>query len=217
MTPYDGAIMAAGAALAVGGAVSSAIKQPAKNTLDYPRKFVAWTLLLSCATPGALAAYQSPSAAAAALPVLSAYLLATIAGLIGAGYGYWLRYQALPTRKQWWYAAPALLAAVAWAYWITTEPSDYASCVLEKMPGVANDPAAYAVARDCRQRYGQQQDARNYQSLPASDECTAKYASLTPNRSAANMIAGACNIKFGFDISTAKPLRPFNGALDTPR
>lgn len=89
---------------------------------------------------------------------------------------------------------PALLlltAAPAFA-------ANYAACVLDKMPGVANDVAAHSVYQLCLQEHPgglaavPQGSGRGFFGYNSGAECTAKKAGDTRSQRAAYMISGAC-------------------------
>lgn len=89
---------------------------------------------------------------------------------------------------------PALLlltAAPAFA-------ANYATCVLDKMPGVANDVAAHSVYQLCLQEHPggpeavQQGSGRGIFGYNSGAECTAKKAGDTRSQRAAYIIGGAC-------------------------
>lgn len=75
---------------------------------------------------------------------------------------------------------------------------NYATCILDKMPGVANDVAARAVYQVCKkERPGSlnavvQGSGRGFFGYSSGAECTAKKASNTHSQQAAYMIGNAC-------------------------
>lgn len=76
--------------------------------------------------------------------------------------------------------------------------ANFATCVLDKLPGTANDVAAQAVYQVCRGEHPGGLDAvaqgsgRGMFSFKSGPECTAKKAGGTRSSQAANMIARAC-------------------------
>lgn len=108
---------------------------------------------------------------------------------------------------------PALLlltAAPAFA-------ANYATCVLDKMPGVANDVAAHSVYQLCLQEHPgglaavPQGSGRGFFGYESGAECTAKKAGDTRSQQAAYMINGACRKLYD---EYPAGLRPFTGKLD---
>ncbi|MBO9679563.1 MAG: hypothetical protein J7556_15075 [Acidovorax sp.] len=103
-----------------------------------------------------------------------------------------------------------LASAPAWA-------ANYASCVLDKLPGVANDVAAQAVHQVCLSEHpggleGVQQGAgRGFLAPKSGADCTAKRAADTRSNQAAYLIGVACRRLY----DDAPPgLKPFSGKLD---
>lgn len=76
--------------------------------------------------------------------------------------------------------------------------ADYATCVLDKMPGVANDTAAQAVHQLCLGEHPggiqavAQGSGRGFLSFKSGAECTVKKAADTRSNQAAHMIGVAC-------------------------
>lgn len=83
------------------------------------------------------------------------------------------------------------LSSSAWA-------GNFAECILDKMPGTANDVAASAVWQVCRSAYPggiesvKQGDGRGFFGYSNGNECLAKKASDTQSQRAALMIGSAC-------------------------
>lgn len=84
---------------------------------------------------------------------------------------------------------------------LTTPPAfaaNYATCILDKMPGVANDVAAHSVYQLCLQEHPDglaavpQGSGRGFFGYESGAECTAKKAGDTRSQQAAYMISGAC-------------------------
>lgn len=106
-----------------------------------------------------------------------------------------------------------LLAAVAGPAFA----ANYATCILDKMPGVANDVAARAVYQVCKKEHPGSLNAvvqgsgRGFFGYSSGAECTAKKASDTHSQQAAYMIGAACRKLYDEHPSG---LRPFKGKLD---
>ena len=101
-----------------------------------------------------------------------------------------------------------LAAAPAWA-------ANYATCILDKMPGTANDVAAQAIYQVCKSKHGglqtvAQGSGRGLFSYDSGAECTAKKAADTRSNQAAHMIGAACRKLYDEPVK----LIPFNGKLD---
>lgn len=88
-------------------------------------------------------------------------------------------------------AAIALLAAApAFA-------ANFATCLLDKLPGTQNDVAAQAVYQVCKSKHGglqavAQGSGRGLFGYDSGAECTAKKAGDTRSNQAAHMIGVAC-------------------------
>ncbi|CAM3407272.1 TrbM protein [Paracidovorax anthurii] len=84
-----------------------------------------------------------------------------------------------------------LCAPTAWA-------GDYATCILDKAPGVANEAAAAAVHQMCLEENPgglqavAQGSGRGLFGFKSGAECTAKKASDTRSARAGLLISGAC-------------------------
>ncbi|MGB3881996.1 MAG: hypothetical protein WA955_15610 [Diaphorobacter nitroreducens] len=93
---------------------------------------------------------------------------------------------------RWIIAALTLAAAPAWA------ASNYAGCILEYAPKVANDTAAQAVHQLCLGQHPGGIEAvprgsgRSMLGFKSGAECTAKKAGETRSQQAAYMVAVAC-------------------------
>ena len=100
-------------------------------------------------------------------------------------------------------AAPALAANMA-------------TCLLDRLPGVANDVAAQAVFQVCASEHPggiqavPQGDGRGLLGFKSGADCTAKKASDTRSTRAAELIGVACRRLYDAPVK----LRPFNGKLD---
>lgn len=73
--------------------------------------------------------------------------------------------------------------------------ANYAACVLDKMPGVANDVAAQAVYNSCLEKYPEdvkQGSGRGFFGYASSTECIADKARDTRSAKAARFIGFAC-------------------------
>lgn len=92
---------------------------------------------------------------------------------------------------RWIIAALTLATTPAWA-------GNYATCVLDKAPGIANEPAAYAVAQLCRSEHPgglnavQQGSGKGWFGFKSGAECITKKAGDTRSNQAALMIGAAC-------------------------
>lgn len=76
--------------------------------------------------------------------------------------------------------------------------ANYASCILDKMPGLANDVAANAVRQMCMSQHPggltaiEQGSGRGFFSYKSGAECVVKKAGDTRSQSAAATIGAAC-------------------------
>lgn len=75
--------------------------------------------------------------------------------------------------------------------------ANYATCLLDKLPGTQNDVAANAVLQVCQSKHGgiqtvAQGSGRGMFSPDSGAECTAKKAADTRSNQAAHMIGVAC-------------------------
>lgn len=76
--------------------------------------------------------------------------------------------------------------------------ANYATCLLDKMPGVANDVAAHAVRQVCRAEHPSGMDGapqgsgRGFFGFKSGAECILKKAGDTRSQSAAATIGAAC-------------------------
>ena len=106
-------------------------------------------------------------------------------------------------------AAIALLAAApAFA-------ANFATCLLDKLPGTQNDVAAQAIYQVCNSKHGgiqtvAQGSRRSLFGYDSGAECTAKKAADTRSNQAAHMIGAACRKLYDEPVK----LIPFNGKLD---
>ncbi len=87
--------------------------------------------------------------------------------------------------------AAMLISAPAWA-------ANYATCVLDKAPGAANDVAAHAIYQLCLSENPgglgavAQGSGRGLFGFKSGAECTARKAGDTRSQQAAAMLAAAC-------------------------
>jgi hypothetical protein len=85
----------------------------------------------------------------------------------------------------------ALLPSFAFA-------SNYAECILEAVPGVENDPAAYAAHQVCLSKFPgglqavKQGAGRGFFAYDSGAECTLKEAGGTRSQRGAAMISASC-------------------------
>ena len=76
---------------------------------------------------------------------------------------------------------------------------DFATCVLDKMPGVQNDAAAYAINRLCLEKYPDglsgvaQGSGRGVFSYDSGAECAASKSAKTPSLVGGQSIYRSCN------------------------
>lgn len=94
--------------------------------------------------------------------------------------------------------------------------ANYAECLLEKLPGTANDVAANAIWETCQAKHPgglqviEQGSGRGWFSFKSGAECTAKTAGDTRSRMAALGISSACNKLYD------PPPEPFDLFKDLP-
>lgn len=89
--------------------------------------------------------------------------------------------------------AAALLLTLTVPAWA----ADFATCILDKMPGTQNDVAAQAIYQVCNSKHGglqtvAQGSGRGLFGYDSGAECTAKKAGDTRSNQAAHMIGVAC-------------------------
>ena len=87
----------------------------------------------------------------------------------------------------------ALLLAACSSAWA----ANYATCLLDKLPGTQNDVAAQAIYQVCNSKHGgiqtvAQGSGRGLFGYDSGAECTAKKAADTRSNRAAHMIGVAC-------------------------
>ena len=90
--------------------------------------------------------------------------------------------------------------------------ANYATCVLDKMPGVANDVAAYAVYNTCHDKYPgdvEQGSGRGFFGYASSTECIADKARDTRSAKAAQFVGVACRKLYDEPNPFAKYVNPF--------
>jgi hypothetical protein len=91
---------------------------------------------------------------------------------------------------------------------------NFATCILDEMPGIQNDPAAYAVYRMCVAKFPKimnevvQGSGRGFFSYKNGAECAAKLAGKTQSRQAGTFIVVACNKLY----NEPNPFDPFDAA-----
>ena len=92
------------------------------------------------------------------------------------------------------YIAAALLLTLTVPAWA----ADFATCILDKMPGTQNDVAAQAIYQVCNSKHTgglqtvAQGSGRGLFGYDSGAECTAKKAGDTRSNQAAHMIGVAC-------------------------
>lgn len=93
--------------------------------------------------------------------------------------------------------------------------TNYAECILESVPGVENDPAAYAAHQVCLSKFPgglqavKQGAGRGFFAYDSGAECTLKEAGGTRSQRGAAMISASCRKLYdtpaaAFDPSTAR-------------
>lgn len=81
---------------------------------------------------------------------------------------------------------------------VVASASDYAQCVLERVPGVANDAAAIAAHQVCLSKFPggiqsvKQGSGRGFFGYDSGAECTLKKAGETRSQRGAAMISASC-------------------------
>lgn len=106
----------------------------------------------------------------------------------------------------------AVLALVA----AQAQAANYATCLLDKLPGTQNDVAAQANMQVCLGKFSggiesvPQGQGRGLFGFNSGAECTAKKAGDTRSNQAAVLIGVACRKLYDEPIK----LTPFNGKLD---
>ncbi|MEQ6437214.1 hypothetical protein V8Z74_19605 [Comamonas sp. w2-DMI] len=96
------------------------------------------------------------------------------------------------------------------------QAANYATCLIDKLPGTQNDTAAQAVHQVCIAEHPgglqavPQGNGRGLFGFSSGAECTVKKAGDTRSNRAAQLIGVACRRLY--DAPTQ--LRPFNGRLD---
>lgn len=87
--------------------------------------------------------------------------------------------------------------ALAFAFAGQAQAANFATCLLDKLPGTQNDVAAQAVYQVCKSKHGglqavAQGSGRGLFGYDSGAECTAKKAADTRSNQAAHMIGAAC-------------------------
>lgn len=89
------------------------------------------------------------------------------------------------------------LAVLLFAACTPAWAANFATCILDKMPGTQNDVAAQAIYQVCNSKHGglqtvAQGSGRGLFGYDSGAECTAKKSSDTRSNQAAHMIGMAC-------------------------
>lgn len=99
--------------------------------------------------------------------------------------------------------APVLLAALAGCYNSQFPPSNFAECILDKMPGAANDAVVMSVHRICSQEHAggyfaiERGSGRGWFGFDNPEACIIKKAADTRLPRAAMSISVACRCLYG--------------------
>lgn len=111
---------------------------------------------------------------------------------------------------RWIIAALTLATTPVWA-------ANYATCLLDKLPGTQNDSAASAIVSVCSSKHKgevEQGSGRGFFGYDSGAECHAEKAKETPSNRAAYLMRWACNRLYDkpnffdkFDESTAVPVK----------
>lgn len=94
----------------------------------------------------------------------------------------------------------AIILSVAIPF--SASAGNFASCILDTMPGIQNDPAAHAAMRLCLDRHPggyagvEQGEGRGFFSFNSGAECAVKKGAGTTSRIAGAQIFNACNKLF---------------------
>lgn len=107
-----------------------------------------------------------------------------------------------------------LILVAGMSFAVPSMGANMATCLLDRLPGVANDVAAQAVFQVCSAEHPggiqavPQGDGRGMLGFKSGPECTAKKAGDTRSTRAAELIGMACRRLYDipFDPSTARPL-----------
>lgn len=108
------------------------------------------------------------------------------------------------------------LAALAMLCSPAAFAANFATCILDKMPGTQNDIAASAVYQVCQGKHPgliaavAQGSGRGIFAFDSGAECTAKKAGETRSQRAAMLVGVACRRLYDAPIK----LIPFTGKLD---
>lgn len=89
------------------------------------------------------------------------------------------------------------LLGLALAFAGHASAANFATCILDKLPGTQNDVAAQAIYQVCKSKHGglqavAQGSGRGLFGYASGAECTAKKAGETRSNQAAHMIGVAC-------------------------
>lgn len=96
--------------------------------------------------------------------------------------------------------------------------ANFAECLLDKLPGTANDVAAHAIMQTCTAKHPGgfqsvvQGSGRGWFGFKSGPECTAKKAADTRSNRAAQLISVACRNLYD---KPPKKLIPYNGKMLT--
>lgn len=100
-------------------------------------------------------------------------------------------------------AKVAILIATLLPFAEPASAGNFATCLLDELPGTENDQAAYAVHQVCKDRYPaglegvERGSGRGFFGYESGAECTMDKARETRSRAAAFRIRAACNRLYG--------------------
>lgn len=83
---------------------------------------------------------------------------------------------------------------------------NFATCLLDKLPGVQNDSTAMAINKLCLDKYPdgltwiERGSGRGFLSYDSGAECAAKKGASTPSNAGGRMIFVACNVLYNKPI-----------------
>lgn len=107
---------------------------------------------------------------------------------------------------------PALFAALLLPF--SAAAADYASCLLDKLPGTQNDVAAHAAHQLCVAKFPgglqavKQGSGRGFFGYDSGAECTFEKSADTPSRRAGMLIGAACKRLYDLDLEYDPSWRP---------
>ena len=102
---------------------------------------------------------------------------------------------------------------------------NFAECILDKMPGVSNTPAVYAVNKTCGDKYPErymeikQGSALGWLGFETAEACTIKKSRDTSHQGAAGSIARACRCLYqepSFETGVMCAYPDWNNFIVTP-